>query len=193
MSVKSKKRGRPAKEGHTLSQISIIEQAKALMEKEGKVPSIRQLASELDVDAMAIYHYFENKNALLEAITISLINDLYMPQAEHSWQKELMQLAKSYLLLLQRYSGLLETLLSMNAQGPAYVFNQRFQIVISALNLNREVRDHALGLLVDYLHGFALAMKCNNSRPPLDIEMSEGAISLICLAISSQRGEESVI
>jgi AcrR family transcriptional regulator len=190
MSVKIKKRGRPTKNGHALNKNSIIEQAKLLMEQEGKVPSIRQLASSLEVDAMAIYHYFKNKNALLEAITISLINDVYMPHAENPWQKELMQLAKSYLLLLRRYSGLLETLLSMNAQGPAYVFNQRFQIVISGLNLDSEVRDHALDLLVDYLHGFALAMKCNNAQRPLDIEMSEGAITLICFAISSQQGDE---
>ena len=62
MSVKDKKRGRPAGAANQLSGKSIIESAKLLMCEEGKIPSIRKLASSLGVDAMAIYHYFKNKN-----------------------------------------------------------------------------------------------------------------------------------
>ncbi|ANU38996.1 TetR/AcrR family transcriptional regulator [Vibrio scophthalmi] len=184
MSVKSSKRGRPAKDSVALSHVSIIEQAKSLMREDDKVPSIRRLASALNVDAMAIYHYFDNKNALLEAITISLINDIYLPQEDQTWQNELIRLSHSYLRLLQRYNGLLETLLSMKALGPAQLFTQRFEMVVEPLQLDETTTNNALGLLVDYLHGFALAMKCNQDRESLDITMSEGAILLICAAIS---------
>ena len=58
MSVKQTKRGRPLQK--QLSQEIIIDQAKQLMLEKGKPPSIRALAAALNVDAMAIYHYFKN-------------------------------------------------------------------------------------------------------------------------------------
>ena len=184
MSVKIKKRGRPAKNSHTLNQKSIIEQAKLLMRNDGKVPSIRQLATVLNIDAMSIYHYFKNKNELLEAMTVSLMNEVYEPQENQQWQAELLRLAKSYLCLLQQYPGLLDTLLSMTTKNPAHLFIERFDMVIKPLNLESETRSNALNLLADYLHGFALAIKCNDQREPLNIDMVEGPIALLCRAMA---------
>ncbi|MCP4323602.1 MAG: helix-turn-helix transcriptional regulator, partial [Alteromonadales bacterium] len=56
-----KKRGRPKNKDRQLNQDIIIYMAKTLMREQGVIPSIRGLARALDVDAMAIYHYFENK------------------------------------------------------------------------------------------------------------------------------------
>ena len=184
MSVKIKKRGRPAKSNQLLNQERIIEQAKLLMIHDGKVPSIRQLATVLNMDAMAIYHYFKNKNALLEAMSVSLMNDVYEPQENKQWQGELLRLAKSYLCLLQQYPGLLDTLLSMTTKNPAHLFIERFDTVIKPLDLESETRSNALNLLADYLHGFALSIKCNDQREFLNIDMVEGPIALLCSAIT---------
>lgn len=183
MNVKDKKRGRPSGNGRSLSHDVIIKKAKNLMLTEGKIPSIRQLASALSVDAMAIYHYFKNKNTLLEAITTSLINDIYEPQENDDWQVELNCLCCSYLDLLEQYSGLLETLLSMQLEGPVEIFKKRFTAVVSSLNLDAKNTDDALSLLVEYLHGFALTMKCNTDKAALNIEMIKGPLSLYCKAI----------
>lgn len=86
MSVNEKKRGRPTAKQSQLSAESILESAKLLMKKDGKIPSVRLLATQLDVDPMAIYYYFKNKNALLEALTTSLVEDIYQPQANEDWQ-----------------------------------------------------------------------------------------------------------
>ncbi|MGU3846002.1 TetR/AcrR family transcriptional regulator, partial [Vibrio diabolicus] len=75
MSVNEKKRGRPAAKLSQLSAESILDSSKSLMKKDGKVPSIRSLATQLNVDPMAIYHYFKNKSALLEALTTSLVEE----------------------------------------------------------------------------------------------------------------------
>lgn len=40
-----------------------------------------------------------------------------------------------------------------------------------AINLNEENTENALNLLVDYLHGFALAMKCSKQENQLSIAM----------------------
>ncbi|WCE30831.1 TetR/AcrR family transcriptional regulator [Vibrio sp. SCSIO 43137] len=185
MSVKEKKRGRPKGSGNQLSTEKIMQAAKSLMKLEGKIPSIRKLATELDVDAMAIYYYFDNKTKLLEAITTSLIDDIYQPTSNQEWQTELFKLSKSYLTLLHTYPGLLETLLGMSCEGPAEVFSQRFYTVIKPLNLSEESARSGLHLLVDYLHGFALAMSCNNSDCEITEQMMEGPLKLYCRGLES--------
>ena len=109
MTVKDKKRGRPKGEATPLSAPAILEMAKLMMREEGKIPSIRKLATKLNIDAMAIYHYFDNKGALLEAITTSLIEDIYEPTifdkkncdkgGSDDWKHEFqIVLVKAYLL-----------------------------------------------------------------------------------------------
>ena len=176
MSVK--KRGRPAA-GAQLSAELIVETAKSLMKSVGKVPSIRQLAATLDVDAMAIYHYFKNKDAMLEALAVSLISDIYEPTGDGSWQSELMQLAHSYIDLLLHYPGLLQTLLSMKTISPAMVFIERFETILQPLQLNAKNKKDSLDLFVDYLHGFALSMNCNNDcERALKTDMIKGPLTL---------------
>ncbi|NOH82178.1 TetR/AcrR family transcriptional regulator [Vibrionales bacterium C3R12] len=185
MSVKEKKRGRPKGVSNQLSADTIIDMAKSLMRAEGKIPSIRKLASHLDVDAMAIYHYFSNKNTLLESITTSLIEDIYEPQAINHWKLELKELCTSYLALLNNYSGLLETLLGMSSDSPAAVFIERFHVVVAPLNLSDESTKNALDLLVDYLHGFALALNCSVDVSKLNIDMLEGPLNMYCIALEN--------
>lgn len=187
MKEPEKKRGRPESSRTQLSQEKIIEQAKSLLRATNKMPSIRQIANQLDVDAMAIYHYFKNKDALQEAIITSLVEAIYEPQVSDDWQQELAMLCHSYLSLLSQYASLLETLLSMSSQSPANIFIERFEDVVAPLNLNAENSASALHLLVDYLHGFALALRCNNStssaQPELTIDQMKNPLRLYCKAI----------
>ncbi|MCO7223039.1 TetR/AcrR family transcriptional regulator [Pleionea sp. CnH1-48] len=182
MTVKSPKRGRPAKHQTQLSKEAIVSSAKLLMKKEGAIPSIRKLATELNVDAMAIYHYFANKNQLLESITTSLISDIYQPKPSEDWKTELHQLCVGYLNLLNQYPGLLQILLSMESNSPAMIFIERYESIISDLPLSSDNRKHALDLLVDYIHGFALAMSCDK-QSLLNIEAFDGPFEFFCKAI----------
>jgi len=187
MSVKEKKRGRPKGAGSQLSTQAIVDMAKTLMQQEGKIPSIRKVASSLNVDAMAIYHYFSNKNALLEAITTSLIEDIYDPKVSDSWKLELNELCSSYLTLLNNYPGLLETLLTMSSTSPAAVFIERFHVVIEPLNLDADSAKNALDLLVDYLHGYAFALNCSDSQSTLNVGMLEGPLDMYCIALENAK------
>ncbi|WDE02301.1 TetR/AcrR family transcriptional regulator [Thalassomonas actiniarum] len=186
MNVKDKKRGRPAGKGAGLSRESIIIQAKSLMLENSKTPSIRQLASSLKVDAMAIYYYFSNKASLLEAITVSLIEDIYEPRGSADWQQELALLCKSYLALLSDHAGLMETLLSMTTIGPAQVFAKRFSLALTPLALNEQDMKDALDLLVDYLHGYALAMHCCSEPGQLTLEQLDGPLKFYMAALTSK-------
>ncbi|MCP5078382.1 MAG: TetR/AcrR family transcriptional regulator [Psychromonas sp.] len=154
-----KKRGRPKNKDRQLNQDIIIYMAKTLMREQGVIPSIRGLARALDVDAMAIYHYFENKNSLLEAISISLMDSIYFPKQQLHWQGPLQKLAESYLNLLRHYSGLLDTLILMPDNGPMMIFADRFNKVMAPLELDADKQKQAFTLLLSFLHGQALLLK----------------------------------
>lgn len=185
MSVKERKRGRPSRTQSQLTAEFIISNTRRLMQENGKMPSIRQISGELGVDAMAIYHYFPNKSALLEALTVSLIEDIYEPKAGGKWQDELGKLCKSYLELLGAHPGLLETLLSMKTFGPAQLFSQRLKVAIAPLKLTQTAFMQAQDLLVDYIHGVALAMQCNQGI--LSSNCIDGPLGLICSALEGRR------
>ncbi|MDO6763104.1 TetR/AcrR family transcriptional regulator [Agarivorans sp. 1_MG-2023] len=191
--VKQKLRGRPKQNANSLTKQKILLQATALQQESGKVPSIRQLAAALQVDPMAIYYYFDNKNALLEALTLTLIEGIYQPQASeldqqsnHFWKGELTRLCESYLLLLQQNAGLLTTLLSMKTHGPAELFSQRFSLILRPLNLSQEHIEQALHLLVDYLHGFALAVSCNKTEDPLAMRVDDKVMAFFVEALAAK-------
>lgn len=179
-----KSRGRPKKENNQLNSEIILACAKKLFVEEKKVPSIRQISSTLEVDAMSIYYYFPNKNSLLEAVAISLIKEIFIPKKSNLWQKNLELLCKSYLKLLQNYPGLLEIMLAMDSSGPANIFTKFLEEILKPLNLNNENFYSALSLLADYLHGFALAMQCNKNST-LDIEEINKPLKLYIKAIES--------
>lgn len=183
MSAKNIKRGRPFKKEGKLSTEAIVKSAVELLEKSGKVPSIRQIGCKLNVDPMAIYYYYPNKTAILEAVTTDLMTSIYDHGGHNSWHEELMRLCNSYLRLLQNYAGLLETMLSMSDGGPAQIFVSRFQTTISPLRLTDSDMKDAIDLLVNYLHGFVLAVRCNDGTKPLTVDMARGPISFYLNAL----------
>ena len=186
MSVKNKKRGRPSKTGKTLSAEAVVKSAVGLLRQSGKVPSIRQIACALNVDPMAIYYYYPNKATLLEAVAVDLMESIYEPDGYESWQTELMYLCDSYLELLRDHAGLLDTMLSMSSFGPAQIFNSRFHTIISPLKLATSDMKDALDLLVDYLHGFVLSVRCNKGECPPTVDMTRGPIKLVINALEGK-------
>ena len=155
-----KKRGRPKSEKVSLNKANIIENAKEVLFKEKKGLSIRKLASRLSVDPMAIYHYFNNKDDLLEAVCMSYISRIYRPKVADNWQREVKRLIISYIEILRDTPALIETLVSLGriSKGPSVFFEQQFAIATSSLLTKSQLRS-AIPLLADFMHGFALGLK----------------------------------
>lgn len=185
MSVKKKKRGRPSVGSDKLTADSIIATAREQMLQHGQKLSIRGLARELNVDPMAIYYYFENKNALLEAVATNIMDDIYTPDRNKPWEEELEKLCSSYLALLRDHPGLLETLLAMASSGLRHgdVFQTRFEIAVDAIGLAPETKNVALDLLVDYLHGFALAIHLSKDANKVNISDMQKPFALYLRAL----------
>lgn len=183
MTGQKKKRGRPKANQEKLTEKTIVESAKVLLKEDSKIPSIRKVAGTLEVAPMAIYHYFPNKNALLERVTTSLMEEIYKPLPDANWIEELTTLCKSYLQLLRDYSGLLEIFLSMSSDGPAQIFTDRFQLILKPYQLTENELQNSLYLLVDYLHGYALAIHCATDKKALSIDMVDGPLNFYIQAL----------
>ncbi len=91
---------------------------------------------------MAIYHYFKNKNSLLETLATSLTEEIYIfTQAYSDWKEELKYLCVSYVEILCKYKGLLNIILTMSLQGPApNIALNDIKIIISPLALPKKSR-----------------------------------------------------
>lgn len=162
-----RRRGRPAGKSAQLSSEQILSAAAQLAQRQGQLPSVRQVANVLQVDPMAIYHYFPSKQLMLEGLVMTLMDSLYTPSADGPWKRELNRLAKSYITLLTCYPGLLQTILSMTAAGPVHLFNGRFFDAVATLHASRRDKRQLLYLLVDYIHGVVFASQC---APGLELD-----------------------
>jgi AcrR family transcriptional regulator len=76
-----------------LSRDRIVEAALALVEREGwDALSMRRLAQELDVWPMAVYRYFQDKDALVEGLVEAAAGSVELPGERGPWRKRLKKL-----------------------------------------------------------------------------------------------------
>lgn len=67
--------------------------------------SMRNLARELGVEAMSLYHYVESKEDLLAALGDMVMREFELPQAPpHEWKSALQRMAISYHAALRRHA-----------------------------------------------------------------------------------------
>src|SRR3954466_8517319 len=79
-----------------LSRRRILDAARAIAQGEGiDALSMRRLAQELDVWPMSVYRYFQDKDALLDAVAASAAEELELPSRRGSWRTQITQLLNS--------------------------------------------------------------------------------------------------
>jgi AcrR family transcriptional regulator len=89
-----------------LSRNRIVEAALAVVEREGwDALSMRRLAQELDVWPMAVYRYFQDKEALIEGLADAAAERVELPTGRGSWRTRMRSLLTSARAALRRPSG----------------------------------------------------------------------------------------
>ena len=155
-----KPRGRPRRDVPLLSRERILATASQLMAAGAGDVSMRAIASALQVNAMALYHYFGSKQALRNAMVEQAFTPVLalrprlakLPSAE----QRLRLLAHTYLRCAATAMPLTRHLVLRGGAPLAEAFGVLFSEALgdsrpaSAANPVRDV-------LVDYLHGVALA------------------------------------
>src|SRR5690242_18844781 len=91
-----------------LSRERILETALAVVEADGlEALSMRRLAQQLDVWPMSLYRYFQDKDALLDALAEAVAEEITLPSAQGSWRHQVRDLVDRARGAFDRHHGAL--------------------------------------------------------------------------------------
>lgn len=109
--------GRPRGRHAGLSAESVVRVAIAIADEDGlSALSMRRLAARLGVEAMALYHYFPSKAALLDAVVEEIVTTAPIEDLVGSgWEDGLRRYAHAQLAALARHPHLVELVMSRPA------------------------------------------------------------------------------
>lgn len=139
----------------------IILTALKICEKEGYESfSMRKLATKLDLDPMAIYHYFENKEALTKAMVEQIFKrfEKEITIAEKNPKSNLKSILVEYWALFIEYPGMSFFLIKNSYDGfPSVIsLNQTLQMLIKKIYPAVDDK-RVLNIIIDFIHGNAFA------------------------------------
>lgn len=152
------KPGRP--KTSRLSREQISRAALRLIQQTGTEKlSLRLLARELRVDAMALYHYFPHREALLLSVFEQAFAGLPRQMPAGVWQSAVTELMVGYYEIARRHAGLVDQLIKTGNPWPEALrsFNDLLLTAITRSGAERVVVELVRDILVDYTHGFLLA------------------------------------
>jgi TetR/AcrR family transcriptional regulator, tetracycline repressor protein len=158
----ARKAGRPSAGEETLTRERIVEAALSLVDEQGmEALSMRRLAKELGVDPMAIYHHLPNKRALLSALIEKVFSEMRLPEPEEigDWQERVRRWACAFRDVARAHSKLVPHLAwypEAAAEATLESTEELYGAFETAGMSPREIVG-AVGVVVDYLNGFALA------------------------------------
>lgn len=160
---KTKRRGRPPGRNGKLDEPLIVAMAAHLLEQQGADFSMRALARRLGTDPMAVYNYFPSKEALLRRVAAMLFAELDPARAPFSsgdsLECRLMALSGLYLGMVRRAPTLIRLMAQGVIEDHAAIqrFTALFARAVNGLGLTPDAVTLGRDVLVDYLHGYALA------------------------------------
>lgn len=98
---------RPPADAPLLSAEKITARAVELLDREGlEALSIRRLAADLNVNPKSLYHYFSNKEELLQGVYVHILQELELPDLPAAdWPERFAGLAHSLRLVMLRHAG----------------------------------------------------------------------------------------
>lgn len=143
---------------NTLSRDRIIAAAKKIADDEGlDAVTIRRIAAELGVKAMAVYHHVTNKDEILDELIDLVFSEVEAPAISGPWRDELARRCRSMREALRRHPwavGLMET---RGTPGPANLAGHEAVLgVLRAAGFSIPATAHAFAILDAFVYGFVL-------------------------------------
>ncbi len=154
----SRRAGDSGEERASLSRERLLSRAVAVADAGGLGSlTMRSLAKEFGVRPMAVYHYFANKDEILDGIVDIVFSEIDLPSAGGDWRSQMRRRAISARQVLRRHSWAIALLESRSTPGPATL--RHHDATVGALRqagFSVEKTAHAYALLNSYVYGFAL-------------------------------------
>jgi TetR/AcrR family transcriptional regulator, tetracycline repressor protein len=154
--------GRPRAGDEPLTRERILEAALSLVDEEGiEALSMRRLAKELGVDPMAIYHHLSNKRALLSALIKEVFSGMRVMDLEGTgdWRGRVRAWALAFRKVARAHPKLVPQLASHPeaAAEATLESTEELYAAFEAAGMKPYQVVGAVGVVIDYLNGFALA------------------------------------
>lgn len=164
---------RSTKHRKPLNRDIVIQTAMKIADNEGiDALSMRRLGHELEVEAMALYHHFENKRELLEAL-LNEIHDQIQTQHDNDWKNALRLRAKSVLSVIQQHPWAASMMESGSNPGLSTLQDrENMAKIFREAGFTIENTVHAITLLDVYVYGAAqqlVRLSVNNVTEASDV------------------------
>lgn len=141
-----------------LTRQRLIDGAVALADAGGTDSlTMRNLAREVGVKPMSLYHHVANKEEVLDAMVDAVFSEIELPPESTDWMTALRRRADSARTALSRHPWAIGLMESRTTPGPATL--RHHDAVIGCLRgagFTIEMAAHAYSLLDSYVYGFAL-------------------------------------
>jgi len=167
MRRRSKVHWRPGA-GPEVSGGHVVRAALALLDRDGyEAFSLRRLAETVGISPMALYHYFPNKEALLDAVLGLALEGLRLPREDGgSWVQRTRRLTLAFRRLLRRHPHIVPLLMSRPALGPAALrWYDAALRVLGSSGLDDDAVVRGYGALYAYTLGFAAVERVRANAP----------------------------
>ncbi|MEU5158601.1 TetR/AcrR family transcriptional regulator [Streptomyces sp. NPDC020875] len=153
-------RARPRRSAQpaALDRARIVAAAVRLLDAEGAAKfSMRRLAAELDVTAMSVYWYVDNKEDLLEYALDAVYGELPLPDVSDParWREQLRALAAAYRTLLVRHpwtSALVGQFLNIGPNSVSFVLAAQQAVRNAGLPLEGQIA--GMAAVFQFVYGF---------------------------------------
>jgi AcrR family transcriptional regulator len=119
--------------------------------------SMRNLAGELGVGAMALYYHFANKDEVLDGIVDLVYREVGLPPSGPDWKSAMRERAISMREVLSRHRWAIGMMEARRRPGPANL--RHHDAVLGSLRsagFDIALAAHVYSLLDSYIYGFAL-------------------------------------
>jgi AcrR family transcriptional regulator len=171
-------RTRNARSSRPLNRARIVAGALALISRDGlDAFSTRKLGAVLGVEAMALYHHFPSKDAVLDAVAEHLLGRVALPPENQPWRDWLAEVAGNYRRMALRWPNAFPILVTRRyrARGSFAFFEANLRVLTGAgfslreaLRLTRTIGSFVNGVLLAEIAGGAAGRGSRMARdlPP---------------------------
>ena len=130
---------------------------------------MRNLAKELDVEAMSLYNHVVNKGDLLDGMIELVFSEIEPPAAGGDWKAELRKRAVSTRAALLRHRWAVGEMEGRTSHGPSNLkVHDAVLGCLRAAGFSIEMTVHAMSVQDAYIYGFALQQTDMSSQTAED-------------------------
>ncbi len=154
-----------------LSRQRIVAAAAAVADQRGlSGVSMRNVGTQLGVEAMSLYHHVANKDALLDALAEWLFDQIELPSVGSPWREAMISRAESARHIFREHPWAIGMIESRPTPGAALLrHHDRVLGCLLTQGFSAALATHAFSVIDAFVYGFAL------TESTLPFTLGEGA------------------